>query len=99
MPTNSSYITSFGTNPNQTSANNEALPASTCGSCDGSYPNSASSCIPPPIYPPGQPTSNQFYSNPDNLYAAWCSYQQTTTVANGNTNYEDDLPTINTTPI
>ena len=89
MPTNSSYITSFGTNPNQTTANNRALPASTCGSCDSSYPFPASSCIPPPIYPPGQPTSNQFYSNADNLYAAWYSYQQTTTVANGNTNYND----------
>ena len=95
MPTNSSYITSFGTNPNQTTANNGALPASTCGSCDSpdsSYPFPASSCIPPPIYPPGQPTSNQFYSNADNMYAAWYSYQQPTnvtngTIANGNTNY------------
>lgn len=99
MPTNTSFLQTFGTTSNTSSVNNEALPASTCLSCDSSYPNSATSCIPPPIYPPGQPTTNQFYSNPDNLYAAWYSYQQTTTVANGNTNYETQSSTPVSSPI
>ena len=89
MPTNTTFIQTFGTTSNTSSANNDTIPISTCLSCPNTYPNSTNSCIPPPIYPPGQPTSNQFYSNADNLYAAWYSYQQTTTVANGNTNYND----------
>jgi hypothetical protein len=89
MPNTSFLLQTVGTTSNTSSVNNGTIPTSTCLSCDSSYPNPTNSCIPPPIYPPGQPTSNpsQFYSNPDNMYAAWYSYQETTTVANGNTNY------------
>ena len=89
MPTHSGFIEKFGTTSNTSSVNNDTIPINTCLNCDSSYPNSTNNCIPPPIYPPGQPTSNQFYSNPDNMYASWYSYQQTSTVANGNTNYID----------
>jgi len=95
MPTNTTFLQTFGTTSNTTSANNDTIPISTCLSC-----SSTNKCIPPPIYPPGQPTaSNQFYSNADNMYAAWYSYQQTTTVANGNTNFTTLPTTPVTTPI
>ena len=90
MPTNTTFLQTFGTTSNTSSANNDTIPISTCLSCPNTYPNPTNSCIPPPIYPPGQPTaSNQFYSNADNMYAAWYSYQQAISVTNGNSNYND----------
>ena len=103
MPTknNRHFLQTFGTTSNTSSVNNDTIPTSTCLSCPNTYPNPTNSCIPPPIYPPGQPTptSNQFYSIADKMYAAWYSYQLSTTVANGNTNFTTLPTTPVTTPI